>query len=156
MQELKPPSAAGVALLKPPATHEREVRDALAAVIETYRLGFPRLDAEQLASIWDHQHEPLIYVAQESEEPILGWAAIQSYLTALPEHLDAVMAKNLDDVRIDVLGDAAIAFFTSRSSVRLKGHPAIKYEPRFSRSTCGSGSEPGPTAAPPSSPPFTH
>jgi hypothetical protein len=39
-----------------------------------------------------------------------------------------VLAKDLDAVQIDVLGDTAIAFFTSRSSVKIKGHPA-KYEP---------------------------
>jgi ketosteroid isomerase-like protein len=32
-------------------------------------------------------------------------------------------------VQIDVLGDTAMAFFTSRSSVKAKGHPTIKYEP---------------------------
>jgi ketosteroid isomerase-like protein len=107
---------------------ENESRHAVAAVLETHRLGFLRLDPEQLASIWDRQHEPLIYIAQEKEEPILGWSAIQRYFAALPEHLDEVLAKDLDDVQIDVVGEAAIAFFTSRSSVRLKGR-TTKYEP---------------------------
>ena len=39
-----------------------------------------------------------------------------------------VLAKDLVDVQIDVLGDVAIAFFTSRSSVKLKGRPT-RYEP---------------------------
>jgi ketosteroid isomerase-like protein len=108
--------------------HESEDRRAVAAVIEIHRQGFLRLDPAQLASVWDQQHEPLVYVAQEKEEPIHGWAAIQRYLAALPEHLEEVLAKDLDDVRIDVLGDAATAFFTSRSSVRLKGRPT-SYEP---------------------------
>lgn len=107
---------------------DNESRHAVAAVLETYRLGFLHLDPERLASIWDQQHEPLIYVAQEKEEPMLGWSAIQRYLAALPEHLDEVLAKDLGDVQIDVIGDAAIAFFTSRSSVMLKGRPT-KYEP---------------------------
>jgi ketosteroid isomerase-like protein len=113
---------------RPPATDDEEARQAVAAVIETHRLGFLRLDPEQLASVWDRQHEPLVYVAQEKDEPIHGWAAIQRYLAALPEHLDKVLAKELDDVKIDVLGDTAIVFFTSRSSVMLKGRPT-KYEP---------------------------
>jgi ketosteroid isomerase-like protein len=108
--------------------NEQEIRHAVAAVLETHRLGFLHLDSEQLASIWDRQHEPLVYVAQEKEEPIHGWPTIQRYLAALPEHLDQVLAKDLDDVQIDVLGDTAIAFFTSRSSVKIKGYPA-KYEP---------------------------
>jgi ketosteroid isomerase-like protein len=113
---------------EPSTANEDETRRAVAAVLETHRLGFLHLDPEQLASIWDRQHEPLVYIAQEKEEPIYGWAAIQRYLTALPEHLEQVLAKDLDDVQIDVLGDTAIAFFTSRSIVKLKGH-ATKYEP---------------------------
>jgi ketosteroid isomerase-like protein len=111
-----------------PVQSSDESRRAVAAVIETYRLAFLHLDLTQLASIWDRQHEPLVYVAQEKEEPIYGWAAIQRYLAALPEHLEEVLAKNLDDVQIDVLGDTAIVFFTSRATVKLKGRVA-KYEP---------------------------
>ncbi len=121
-------NATSTASEKPSTTDENEARHAIATVIETYRLAFLHLDVEQLESIWDRQHEPLVYVAQEKEDPIRGWAAIQSYLAALPEHLDEVLAKDLDDVAIDVLGDTAIAFFTSRSSVKLKGLPT-KYEP---------------------------
>jgi hypothetical protein len=108
--------------------NEADARQAIAVVIETYRLGFLNLDPRQLASIWDRPHEPLVYVAQEREAPIYGWTAIDQYLAALPEHLVSVLAKELDDVKIDVLGDSAIAFFTSRSSVMLKGRPT-KYEP---------------------------
>jgi ketosteroid isomerase-like protein len=107
---------------------EDEARRAVAAAVEMYRLGFLRLDPEQLASMWDRQHEPLIYVAQERDEPIHGWAAIQLYFAGLPEHLDRVLSKELEDVKIDVVGDTAIVFFTSRSSVMLKGRPT-KYEP---------------------------
>jgi ketosteroid isomerase-like protein len=105
-----------------------EIDPAIAALIETYGLGFLHLDPSQLMSIWDILHDPLIYVAQEMEEPIHGWTAIQHYYTALPEHLDEVLAKHIGDVKIDVLGNTAIAFFTTHSIVRLKGH-TTKYEP---------------------------
>jgi ketosteroid isomerase-like protein len=117
------------ATAKPSTSSEEEPRHAVLAVIETYRLAFLHLDVDQLASVWDREHEPLVYVAQEKDEPILGWAAIEGYLAALPEHLDEVLSKVLDDVQIDVLGETAIAFFTSRSSVKLEGHPTMKYEP---------------------------
>jgi len=115
-------------LQQPPTTDEDDTRRAVAAVIETHRMGFLHLDPERLASVWDRDHEPLVYVAQEKDEPMHGWAAIQRYLAALPEHLEEVSVKDLDDLRIDLLGDAAIAFFTSRSSVKLKGR-STKYEP---------------------------
>jgi ketosteroid isomerase-like protein len=121
--------AASTASTRRSTPDDDEARRAVAAAVETHRLGFLHLDPEQLASIWDHEHEPLVYVAQEKEEPIHGWAAIQGYLAALPEHLEEVLAKDLDDVQIDVIGDTALAFFTSRSSVKLKGHPTMKYEP---------------------------
>jgi ketosteroid isomerase-like protein len=105
-----------------------ESERAVAALIETYRLGFLHLDPDQLESIWDSQHDPLIYTAQEMEEPIYGWEAIQRYYAALPEHLDEVSEKHLENIRIDVLGDMALAFFTTQSSVKLKGR-ATKYEP---------------------------
>jgi len=98
---------------------------AIAALIELTRQGFLRLDPQLLASIWDRQHEPLIYVAQEKEEPLHGWAAIQSYYAALPEHLEAVLAKEIDGIEIDPLGDTAAAFFRFRSTVRLKGRETL-------------------------------
>ncbi len=112
----------------PSTANEDENRHRIAALIETHRLGFLHLDPEQLASIWDRQHEPLVYIAQEKEEPIHGWAAIQRYLAAIPEHLEEVLAKDLDDVQIDVIGDTAVAFFTSRSRVKLRGR-STRYEP---------------------------
>lgn len=125
-----------------PDVHQTEVRQEIAAVLEIYRLAFLNLDAQKLESIWDRQHEPLIYLAQEKEEPIFGWDGIQKYYEALPEHLEKVLSKNLDDVKIDVLGETAIAFFTSHSTVVLKGRPA-NYEPIahvtmiFHRTTAG-------------------
>lgn len=103
---------------------------AVATLIETYRQGFLRLDPAQIASIWDPSHEPLIYVAQEKKEPTYGWTAIQLYIAALPEHLEKVLAKEITDVQIDILGDTAIAFFISHSSVKLKAR-ATPHEPTF-------------------------
>lgn len=111
-------------------THEKEAECAVAGLIETYRQGFLHLDPTQIASICDTQHEPLIYVAQEMKEPTYGWPAIQRYMTALPEHLEKVLAKEVKDLRIDILGDTAIAFFISHSRVKLKARAEL-HEPTF-------------------------
>jgi hypothetical protein len=105
---------------------EREI----ATLIETYRQGFLRLDPAQIASIWDPRHELLIYVAQEKKEPTYGWTARQLYIAALPEHLEKVVAKEVTEVQIDILGDTAIAFFISHSTVKLKARAAL-HEPTF-------------------------
>lgn len=103
---------------------------AIATQIEIYRQGFLHLSPERIASIWDSHHVPLIYVAQEMKEPTYGWDAIRRYFAALPEHIDKVVSKVLSGVQIDVLGDAAIAFFISHSSVKLKRQAAL-HEPTF-------------------------
>jgi ketosteroid isomerase-like protein len=103
---------------------------AVSTLIETYRQGFLRLDPAQIASIWDPRHQPLIYVAQEKKEPTYGWTAIQLYIAALPEHLEKVVAKEITDVQIDILGDSVIAFFISHSIVKLKARATL-HEPTF-------------------------
>jgi ketosteroid isomerase-like protein len=103
---------------------------AIAAQIETYREGFLHLSPERIASIWDAHHSPLIYVAQEMKEPTYGWDAIQRYFAALPDHLEKVLSKVLSDLRIDVLGDTAIAFFISHTTAKLKRQAAL-HKPTF-------------------------
>src|SRR5205085_9240244 len=92
--------------------------------------GFLHLSPQRIASIWDADHSPLIYVAQEMREPTFGWDAIRRYFAALPHHLDEVLSKTLSHMRIDVLGDTAIAFFISHTTARLKGQAAL-HEPTF-------------------------
>jgi hypothetical protein len=111
-------------------TNRKEAERAIVALSETYRQGFLHLDPRQITSIWDAQHEPLIYVAQEMKEPTYGWPAIERYLVALPKHLEKVLAKEIKDVRIDILGETAIAFFLSHSSVKLRARPGL-HEPTF-------------------------
>jgi len=101
----------------PATTTESEIVD----LIEVYRQGFLQLNHGLLLSVWDHSHDPLIYVAMEKPEPIHGWQAIESYISALPKHLEEMVEKKIDDIRIDPLGDTAMAFFKFHSTVRLKG-----------------------------------
>lgn len=94
---------------------------AVADLIETYRQGFLQLDSRRLGSIWDREHIPLIYVAMERPEPILGWRAIENYFEALAQHLEQIVEKYIDPITVDVFGDAAVAFFEFHSVVKLKG-----------------------------------
>lgn len=103
-------------------------RRAVADLIETYRQGFLHLDPGRLASIWDRKHAPLIYVAMERPEPIRGWPGIESYFGALAQHLERMVEKTIDCVTIDVIGDAAAAFFEFHSIVKLKGGEGL-YRP---------------------------
>ncbi|HEY6514699.1 MAG TPA: nuclear transport factor 2 family protein [Steroidobacteraceae bacterium] len=99
---------------------ETSAQKAVADLIETYRQGFLQLDPRRIGSIWDRDHVPLIYVAMERPEPILGWSAIESYFAALPQHLEKMVEKTIDPIKIDVFEDAAAAFFEFHSVVKLK------------------------------------
>jgi hypothetical protein len=54
------------------ASRPNESESAVAVLIETYRQRFLQLDPELLGSIWDREHDPLIYVAMERPEMIKG------------------------------------------------------------------------------------
>jgi len=97
--------------MSPTSNAQADVTNSIRDVIETYRSGFLELDPSRLASIWDHEHQPLIYVAQEKGEPLYGWPAIESYLRALPEHLEIISTMNLDQLSINPMGQMAVAFF---------------------------------------------
>ena len=64
----------------------------------------------------------------ERPKPIHGWLAIEKYFEALPNHLEQMVTKKIDGIRIDLLGDTAIAFFQFHSKVKLKGSEGL-YQP---------------------------
>jgi ketosteroid isomerase-like protein len=107
---------------------ETNTQRAVAGLIETYRQGFLQLDPKRLGSIWDPEHIPLIYVAMERPEPIHGWPAIENYFEALPQHLERMVEKTIDPIKVDAFGDAAVAFFEFHSIVKLKGGDGL-YRP---------------------------
>jgi hypothetical protein len=116
---------------------EVDTQRAVADLIETYRQGILQLDPGRLGSIWDREHVPLIYVAMERPEPILGWPAIAGYFEALPQHLEQMVEKTIDPMKIDVFDDAAAAFFEFHSIVRLKGGEGL-YRPSGRVTCCSS------------------
>lgn len=107
---------------------ETSAQRAVADLIENYRQGFLQVDPGRLESLWDRGHSPLIYVAMERPEPIRGWPAIENYFEALPQHLEQVVEKKIDPIKIDAFGDAAAAFFEFHSVVKLKGGEGL-YRP---------------------------
>jgi uncharacterized protein (TIGR02246 family) len=107
---------------------ETSTQRAVADLVETYRQGFLQLDPRRLGSIWDREHVPLIYVAMERPEPIQGWSAIENYFEALPQHLEQMVEKKIDPIKVDAFGDAAAAFFEFHSTVKLKGGEGL-YRP---------------------------
>lgn len=90
----------------------RRDEEAIAALVESYRDGFHRLDFQQLCSLWDRRHEGLIYVAQELPEPLQGWDAIERYYARTTDSPEPMIAMTIDALSIQTFGDTALAFFT--------------------------------------------
>jgi hypothetical protein len=90
------------------ASRPNQSQSAVAALIETYRQGFLRLDPGLLGSVWDREHAPLVYVAMERPEPIYGWPSIKRYYEALPEHLEQMLAKRPGRRPTSALGGSAL------------------------------------------------
>jgi SnoaL-like domain len=114
--------------LKVMTSHTTVAESAVLDLIETYRQGFLRLEPKRLESIWDQEHDPLVYVAMELPEPLLNWAAIERYLEALPVHVETILAKEIVATTVDIVGESAVAFFQFHSTVKLKGNAEL-YRP---------------------------
>ena len=84
----------------------------VTALVERYRSGFAALDPDVLVTIWDRDHDGLVYVAQELGEPLHGWPAIEAYYrrVAVEHPADEVLEMRVDDLTVDLLGDVALAF----------------------------------------------
>jgi ketosteroid isomerase-like protein len=102
---------------------QEQDRDQIAAVIEHYRRGFATLDSAGLTALWDQDHDPLIYVAQELAQPVRGWAGVAQYYQRVAGLLGPVATMEVRDVSVDVVGDVALAFFTFHFEGELQGHP---------------------------------
>ncbi len=85
-------------------------RDAVAALVETLRRGFAELDLAALTSIWDPGFD-VVHCPIERAEPLHGKPAIDAYYAAYVARFARVDAMELHDLTIEVLGDAAVAFF---------------------------------------------
>jgi ketosteroid isomerase-like protein len=97
----------------------------IAAPLEIYRAGFATLNAEKLISIWDRDYEQIIYCPIELAQPVRGWPEIERYYRGVTKHFKHVRSMEIDNLSIDILGDAAYAFFTFRfeGEVRDKSEP---------------------------------
>lgn len=104
-----------------PADRENHDRQAIAALVESYRLGFETMDVDRLASIWDQDYGDLIYVALEAASPIRGREGIAKYYRRVAGQFEAVMRMSVDDLSVDILGDAAFAWCTFHFAAVFKG-----------------------------------
>ncbi|MER7081270.1 YybH family protein [Saccharopolyspora kobensis] len=97
--------------------------DGVLALVEAYRMAWADLDAAAFRSIWDSERE-VVYCPSELDRPLLGADAVGRYFDRVVSGIRHVRAMTVSDVRVEVIGDAAWAFF----SFDLEGSGAEPFE----------------------------
>jgi ketosteroid isomerase-like protein len=101
-------------------TLERD-KQALAALVEEYRIGWKTMDVERLKSIWDRDYDNFIYIALELARPVRDWNGIEKYYERVAGLFETVTHMSIDDLSIEVLGDVAFAYCTFHFESKFKG-----------------------------------
>lgn len=99
--------------------------DNVLALVEAYRMAWADLDADAFRSIWDPERE-IVYCPSELDRPLLGVEAVGRYFDRVVSGIRHVRAMTVFDVRVEVVGDVAWAFF----SFDLDGSGAEPFEVR--------------------------
>ena len=99
-------------------------KQQVQAVIEAWRDGFAARDMERVKSQWDKGYPQLLYIAEENNDELRDWDSINKYYDAIPEFVTSLDWK-IDDVTIDVLGDAAYVYLNFLANAEVVGvdHP---------------------------------
>ena len=88
-------------------------KQQVESVIQEWRSAFAAKDMAGVKSLWDQSYSQLLYVAEENNDHLSGWAAIDEYYNAIPD-LVGDMDWALDNLTVDVGGDMAYAYITFR------------------------------------------
>ena len=76
-------------------------------VIEQWKSAIAVKDVERRLALWDSTYPHPIYVAEDFDDPFMGWDAIGEYYAYLPP-----LDWRLDILAVDVVHDAAYVFCT--------------------------------------------
>ena len=81
------------------------------SVLQEWRSAFAAKDMGRVKSLWDQSYSQLLYIAEENDDHLSGWAAIDEYYNAIPG-LVGDMDWAIDNLTVDVGGDMAYAYLT--------------------------------------------
>jgi uncharacterized protein (TIGR02246 family) len=108
----------------------QQERQQVEALIRQWGSAFAAADVEGVKALWDQNYPQLVYVAEESNDHMTSWAEINNYLDAIPGAIISV-EMNIDNVMVDVIGDAAYAYLTFVANAHIKGvDNPMKFEGR--------------------------
>ena len=90
------------------------------SVIDQWRNGMMAADPNLLKKLWDHEYSRLVYIPEESDNPLTTWEEISQYYEAIAGAADSAEWAT-SDITSDVLGQAAYAYLSFTVRVKLKG-----------------------------------
>ena len=86
-------------------------KDQVAAVINEWAAALSAGDVPRVKAVWDSSYSDLIYLAEENNDPALGWRGIEDYYKGLETDVGSA-SWSIDNLKVDVIGDAAWAYLT--------------------------------------------
>ena len=100
-------------------------RQAIAALVEEYKLGWLSVDAARLRSIWKDDEEEVVYSALEMAYAMRDVGTIGKYLDRAKRECNPAKESTVDDLSIKIFGDTAIVYFTWHYEFTFKGEPPV-------------------------------
>lgn len=91
--------------------NERD-RQAVAAVVNEYYLGWLNMDAPRLESIWKKDEGDLVYTALEMARPLRDLGTIKRYIDRAMKECEPPKEKSVDILSTEIIGDVAITYFS--------------------------------------------
>ncbi len=85
-------------------------KQAVEAVIQEWMSALNAGDIEGVKGVWDKSYDSLVFIAEENDDALHGWSGVDGYYDGLAGVTRADW--KMDNLKIDVLGDAAWAYLT--------------------------------------------
>ena len=98
----------------------QQEKQQVEKVIQEWNTGLNNKDVPRLKSVWDQSYPQLIYIAEENNDPLLDWDSISKYYDALTGMVESLNFR-LDNLTIDIFGDAAYAYLSFLAKARITG-----------------------------------
>jgi len=83
----------------------------VTGVINEWAAALSDGDIARVKRLWDSSYSDLVYIAEENDEPALGWEGIEEYYRELENALGR-SSWAVDNLKVDILNDVAWVYLT--------------------------------------------
>ena len=94
---------------------------AVVEVYEKWRKAFQGLDPVLMKSLWDHEYDGVIYIAEEIKDPILDAKSIAAYWDNAPTVLEHIPEWKELERKVAIHGDVAFVFAKTFTRMKIFG-----------------------------------